>query len=244
MGTPAATRIRLCGPLEVRLHGRLVEQELPGRQGRLVVAFLAARRERPVARDELIDALWPREPPADPDVALSALLSKVRRALGKGVIEGRRELTLVLPPNASVDLEDAREAVERADAALARSDWRSAFDEASVAVEVASGGFLKGHDVPWVEECRREVEELRLRALECIAAAGAALDGAELAAGERAARVLIAALPFRESGHRYLMAALAARGNVAEALQVYDELRVLLRDELGTAPGAAILALV
>ena len=243
MGTGSVTRIRLCGELKVQLQGRPVEQELPGRQGRLVLAFLAARRERPVGRDEMIDALWPADPPADPDEALSALLSKVRRALGKGVIEGRRELTLVLPSNASVDLEEAREAVERADAALARSDWRSAFDAATAAVEVASGGFLAGHDAPWVEDRRREVGELRLRALECVAAAGAALEGAELAAGERAARALIAALPFRESGHRFLMSALAARGNVAEALQVYDDLRVLLRDELGTAPGAAVQAL-
>src|SRR5919204_3491177 len=121
MGTAAATRIQLCGQLKVQLHGRPVEQDLPGRQGRLVLAFLAARRERPVSRDELIDALWPTDPPADPDAALTALLSKVRRAVGKGVIEGRRELTLVLPSNASVDLEEAREAAERADAALARS---------------------------------------------------------------------------------------------------------------------------
>jgi DNA-binding SARP family transcriptional activator/tetratricopeptide (TPR) repeat protein len=243
MGTPAATRIRLCGQLKVQLQGRAVEQDLPGRQGRLVVAYLAARRERPVSRDELIDALWPTGPPADPDEALSALLSKVRRALGKGVIEGRRELTLVLPSNASVDLEEAHEAAARADAALARSDWRSAFDEATGAVEVASGGFLTGHDAPWVEDHRREVEELRMRALECVAASGPALGGAELAAGERAARALIDALPFRESGHRFLMAALAARGNVAEALQVYEDLRVLLRDELGTAPSAAVQAL-
>jgi DNA-binding SARP family transcriptional activator/tetratricopeptide (TPR) repeat protein len=243
MGTAAATRIRLCGQLKVQLRGRPVEQDLPGRQGRLVVAYLAARRERPVSRDELIDALWPTDPPADPDEALSALLSKVRRALGKGVIEGRRELTLVLPANASVDLEEAREAAERAEAALARSDWRAAFDAATGAVEVASGGFLTGHDAPWVEDRRREVEELRMRALEGVAAAGAALGGAELAAGERAARALIAALPFRESGHRFLMTALAARGNVAEALQVYEDLRVLLRDELGTAPGAAVQAL-
>ena len=35
------------------------------------------------------------------------------------------------------------------------------------------------------------------------------------------------------------MELLAARGNVAEALRVYDQLRVLLRDELGATPGAA-----
>ena len=39
------------------------------------------------------------------------------------------------------------------------------------------------------------------------------------------------------------MEALAGRGNVAEALRAYEELRVLLRDELGTAPGAEVQAL-
>jgi predicted ATPase/DNA-binding SARP family transcriptional activator len=243
MADAAPTRIRLCGQLKVLLRGRPVEQDLPGRQGRLVLAFLAARRERPVSRDELIDALWPTDPPGDPDDALSALLSKVRRALGTGVVEGRRELTLMLPSNASIDLEEAHATCARAEAALALSDWRAAFDEATGALEVASGGFLTGHDAPWVEERRREVEELRLRALECVAGAGVALGGAELAAGERAARALIDAVPIRESGHRFLMAALAMRGNVAEALQVYEDLRVLLREELGTAPGAAIKAL-
>jgi DNA-binding SARP family transcriptional activator len=36
------------------------------------------------------------------------------------------------------------------------------------------------------------------------------------------------------------METLAARGNVAEALVVYDRLRRLLRDELGIAPGRAV----
>jgi DNA-binding SARP family transcriptional activator len=35
------------------------------------------------------------------------------------------------------------------------------------------------------------------------------------------------------------MEVLAAQGNRAEALQVYDELRTLLREELGTAPSPA-----
>ena len=58
----------------------------------------------------------------------------------------------------------------------------------------------------------------------------------QLATAERAARELIARAPFRESGHRVLMAALAARGNTAEALRAYDDPVHLLRDELGVSP--------
>ena len=47
------------------------------------------------------------------------------------------------------------------------------------------------------------------------------------------------AAPFRESSYGLLMEALEARDNVAEALRVYDALRVLLREELGVAPGRA-----
>ena len=39
------------------------------------------------------------------------------------------------------------------------------------------------------------------------------------------------------------MELLAARGNVAEALRVYDQLRVLLRDELGATPAPHVTAL-
>ncbi|HXH96561.1 MAG TPA: BTAD domain-containing putative transcriptional regulator, partial [Gaiellaceae bacterium] len=47
---------------------------------------------------------------------------------------------------------------------------------------------------------------------------------------------LVELAPLRESGYRLLMEALAADGNAAEALAVYDTLRVRLREELGTAP--------
>ena len=65
------------------------------------------------------------------------------------------------------------------------------------------------------------------------------MGGTELAAAGRAGRALVDAAPFRESGYRLLMKALAAEGNVAEALRVYDGLRILLREELGSAPGPA-----
>ena len=46
--------------------------------------------------------------------------------------------------------------------------------------------------------------------------------------------------PFRETGYLILMEAFAESGNVAEALRVYDRLRLLLRDELGIAPSPAV----
>ena len=54
---------------------------------------------------------------------------------------------------------------------------------------------------------------------------------------ERAARAAVEAAPFRESAHAALIDALAAQGNAAEALRAYEDLRVLLREELGTTPG-------
>jgi pentatricopeptide repeat protein len=54
------------------------------------------------------------------------------------------------------------------------------------------------------------------------------------------ARRLIELAPFRESGYQILMEALERSGNVAEALRVYDQLRVMLRDELGIAPAPAV----
>ncbi len=238
-----SARIRLCGRLEVELGGRSIEERLPGRQGPLVLALMVLNRTRPVARDELIAALWPEEPPADPDEALSALLSKVRRAVGRDTVTGRRELTLVLPADAEIDVEQAVAASERARSAVAGADWPVAWEAASTVVAITGRGFLVGHDAPWVEDRRRELEELRLRALEWQALAGVGLDGAHLAGAERAAEELVRAAPLREAGHRLRMEALAARGEVAEALAAYEELRVLLREELGMAPGDAVRAL-
>ena len=64
-------------------------------------------RNRGCPRDELIDVLWPEGPPAAADSALSALLSKLRKALGDGVVTGRGELRLTIPGEVSVDVEEA-----------------------------------------------------------------------------------------------------------------------------------------
>jgi DNA-binding SARP family transcriptional activator len=234
------TRIRLCGRLAVVVGATDLAPRLPGRQGRLVTAYLADNRARPVTRDELVELVWPHAPPGDPQEALSALLSKVRRVLGADVLVGRATLGLALPDDVSIDVEDATGAVREAEAALADGRARAALAEGRRAAGLLAAGFLVGLEAPWVTARRHELEELHLRALETAAVAGLRLGGAELAEAQHTARALVDAAPFRESGHRTLMETLAAAGNVAEALQVFEALRRRLRDALGTSPGPAI----
>jgi DNA-binding SARP family transcriptional activator len=227
------TRIQLCGKLVARLEGQRLEDRLPGRQGRLLFAYLVASRLRPTTRAELIDALWPRQPPIAAESAVSALLSKLRRLVP---IESHPGLQILLPGDAFVDVEAADEAIHRAEAGTRQSAWADAWAPARIALHTASRTFLPGEDAPWISERRHHLEDVRLRALECVAEAGIGLGGTELDSALRAGRALIELAPLRESGYRVLMRALEADGNRAEALAVYDRLRTTVRDELGAAP--------
>jgi SARP family transcriptional regulator, regulator of embCAB operon len=231
-------RIQICGALAVERDGQRLDGRLPGRQGRLLFAYLVVNRHRAVTRDEVAEALWREPDPVAVDARLNPLLSKLRRVFGADAVEGRSTLRLVLR-DAWVDLEAAVEAIHRAESAVAQQDWRRAWGPALTALFTAERGFLPGEDAPWIEASRHQLAEVHLRALECYAAAGLGIGGTELAAAVRAARQLIRLAPLRESGYRHLMRALAAEGNLAEALGVYAQLCECLRDQLGVSPSPA-----
>lgn len=230
--------IQICGPVVIRAGGERIEGALPGRQGIALLGYLLLRRREPATREVLMEALWGTGRPASADAALSALVSKLRKAIAPASIEGRSELRLALPEGTFVDLEAAREAIHRAEGAVSQRRWTDAWAPARVALYTAQRPLLAMVEANWIEAERREMEEIRLRALESVAATGLALGGPELAAAERAGRDLVEAAPFRESGHRLLMEVLEARDNVAEALLVYERLRRRLDEELAITPGA------
>src|SRR4051812_8655979 len=124
----AGTVVRLCGPLVVEVAGRRLERELPSRQGRLVFAYLVLRRPHAIRRDELVEALWPEGAPARADATLTSLLSRLRRALPDGMLEGRGQLTLALGEDAYVDVEAAERAPARARERLAAGDAAQALE--------------------------------------------------------------------------------------------------------------------
>jgi DNA-binding SARP family transcriptional activator len=233
-------RIQLCGRFVVRLGGRRVEDGLPGANGRLLFAYLVLNRLRRMERDELLTAVYGEEAPPDHHPRLSVLLSKLRRVVGAELLPGRSEIELVLPRDAFVDVEAAFEALHRAQSHVANGEWAEAWGPSGVAYHVASRPLLQGHDRVWLDEWRHRLDDVRLRGLECFAEARLGLGGPTLPQAEECGRRLIELAPYRETGHRILMEALEGRGNNAEALLVYDRLRVLLRDELGSAPSPAV----
>jgi DNA-binding SARP family transcriptional activator len=231
-------RIQICGQIAIERDGYRLDARLPGRQGRLLFTYLIVNRHRQVPRDELAEALWREPDPAAVDTRLSPLLSKLRRVFGADTVDGRSILRLCLP-DAWVDLEAAAEAIHRAESSVAQRDWARAWGPALTALIVAERGFLPGEEALWIDEIRHQLTLLRLRALECYAAAGLGVGGTEIAGAVRAGRQLIRLAPLRESGYRYLMEAHAAQDNLGEALEVYGQLSDCLRDQLGVSPSPA-----
>lgn len=238
--TADGTRIQLCGRLVVRLADQRVEDQLPGTKGRLLFAYLALNRARRMSRDELLTAVYGDDASPDHHPRLSVLLSKLRHVIGPELVTGRSEIELALARDAFVDVEAALEGLHRAEYHVANREWTEAWGPAGIAYHIANRPLLQGHDRPWLQDWRRRLDEVRLRGLECFAQARLGLGGPTLPQAETCGRRLIELAPYRESGHRVLMEALEQRGNAAEALLVYDRLRILLRDELGIAPSPAV----
>jgi len=241
---------QLGGQLKVFLVGRVAleadglavqDARFPGRQGRLLFAYLAVERGRPVPRDELAAALWGEAPPATWDKALTVLVSKLRSLLTEAGLDGPRALTaafgcyrLELPEGTWIDVVAAADAADEAERALAADDPAAAKTAAVLAESLTRRTFLPGDDGMWVEDKRRELADARSRAVTTLA--GACLRTGASGEAVSWAQQAIGLEPFRETGYRLLMEAHAADGNRAEALRVYERCRRLLADELGAYP--------
>ena len=217
--------------------GERREAQLRGRQGRLAFAYLVLHRDRPVRRDELIEALWAHEGAPPSDTALAPVLSRLRRAVEPAVLEGRDTLRLVFP--------EPRVGRRRGDPGYLAAA-RAGFDAgaAQAPPRSPSPACCPHLDAPWLTRLRDDLEELRIEALEPVARAGLrdrqALPSARAGRPRRGRRARRSASPLRAA----LIAVLMRRGNLAEAMRAYDEIRVLLREELGTAPGPELVALL
>jgi len=105
--------LRVLGPLEVFRDGEPVR--IPGDKERALLALLAIHGGEVVSTDHLIDRLWGKDLPDNPANALQAVVSRLRRALGRdGVIVTKKPGYAFLMEKESIDAGRFEDFVRRA----------------------------------------------------------------------------------------------------------------------------------
>jgi DNA-binding SARP family transcriptional activator len=234
-----AVVVRLLGRLSVE-HGRrwLDGTALPGRQGRVVLAYLALSRH-PVGRDELADHVWPDTLSASWERDLSAVVSKVRAALDTiqlgSFLEGAFGCyELRLPVGSRVDADDVMRFVEEAESAWRRGERDASIAAATTSANLARRPLLPGEHGHWLEQRRELLRDALLRALDILVdgLAGSPFEADAL----RYANEALGVDPYRESTYVRLMQLHLHRGDRAQAIRVYERCRTVLDNDLGVSP--------
>ncbi|MFF5177114.1 tetratricopeptide repeat protein [Micromonospora sp. NPDC000316] len=234
--------IQVLGGLSLLLAGERQSLGTPKQQ--TVLAMFALHPGRLVTAEELIDELWCENPPRSALPNVRTYAARLRRIfdssdVGRGALarEGSG-YRLNLPPEnidsfrfvadhhhsrslvAAGELQQAAALLERA-----TSRWQG-----QLLAGLSLGPVLSAH--------RQAMDEEHLLAVELLADLHLRTGRDDLAIPLM--REVVARHPLREPAYLLLMRALRDRGDNAEALVAYDEIRSRLTTELGVAPGANI----
>ena len=238
--SPAPLRLRLLGPFTVTGENTLA---VPTGKARRVLAVLASRRGEFVPVSTLVDTLWDRDAPERADRNVAALISRIRRAVGRERIDGTAAAYRLVADGVSVDLLEAVELVQTAELELRHGRFALASSSAEQATKLLDSDVaLAGeHEDPWVVELRRDVRRLLRRARISWSAASTELGNPDVAVEVGSA--VLRDDPLDEEAARIVMLAHQQAGRSGAALVVYRALRVAMSEQLGTDPSPATQAL-
>jgi DNA-binding SARP family transcriptional activator len=230
-------QVRLLGPVEVDLDGTPVR--LRGGRERALLARLALSAGRVIGSDRLVEDLWGAEVIDGAVPALQVYVSRLRGALRAA---GADNVLHSRP--AGYALEIGEDVVDASVFARLATEGRALLADGAPAEAAAAlrdalalwrGPALADiGDVPFAANERVRLEEERLAALEARIEADLAVGAHRNLVGEL--ETLTADHPFRERLWAFRMLALYREGRQADALAVHEQLRTLLRDELGLDP--------
>jgi YVTN family beta-propeller protein len=225
---------RILGRLEVLDDGR--ELALGGAKQRAVLAVLLLHRQEVVLIDRLVDELWGERPPPTAAQTVRVYVSRLRKALGNGVLETRGRGYLLAVDPAQIDAGRFEALVADARAVLESGEAGRAAELMVDALELWRGFPLEEFAYePFAQAEIARLQEARLAALED------RID-AELSIGRGAELVpelerLVAEHPVRERLVAALMLALYRARRQTDSLAVYRAMRQGLVEELGLEPG-------
>jgi predicted ATPase/DNA-binding SARP family transcriptional activator len=232
--------ILVLGPVRATSGGGQEVAPASGRQLTLLAA-LAARRDRVVSVDELVDALWGDDLPERPTAALQSQVFRLRRLLADPACLSTEGAGYRLRlPAERLDAGGFERLV--ADARRHRDDPERAigvYDDALALWRGSAYAEVADHDAVRADVLR--LEELRVAATQERASLLLTVRRPDDAAA--AMEQLTVSQPFREEPVAIHMRALAAMGRHAEAVQAFAEFRRSLAEELGLEPSPELAAL-
>jgi DNA-binding SARP family transcriptional activator len=200
-----------------------------------LVAFLALR-DRPAPRAHVAGMLWLETTEERALANLRSTLWRVRRA-ADGLVECTGD-QLGLHPGLGVDV---RASAALADSLLKGTDGHRGADELELDLDGLRADILPDWYDDWLVFERERFRQLRLHALDALAARF--LELGRPARAMETALAAVAAEPLRESAHRAVIRIHLAEGNAGEALRQYRLYR-RLAGELGLHPSAQIEELI
>jgi DNA-binding SARP family transcriptional activator len=237
---PGRLRLRLLGPFGI--EGDLDGPAPTGKAERLL-KVLAAKHGQLVAVETLVDALWLDHPPDRADRNVAALVSRLRRSLGRArIVGGPAAYQLVLDSNTVVDLFEAQDLVAHAERELAHGRYALAAVGAEQAEQLltAAPPLVDEVDSPWSADLRRLAASQLRRAWGC--RWRAALELGEYRTAIEVAGAALAADPLDEEACRAMMVGHRRAGAAGAALAAYHQLRSALAEALGADPSEATRA--
>ncbi|WP_399084163.1 AfsR/SARP family transcriptional regulator [Streptomyces sp. BBFR2] len=233
-------RIAVLGPVRAWRDGAPLALG-PARR-RAVLAALVLRPDTRVSHEQLLDDVWGAHPPPTGRRVLPSYVYPLRKALdppgtppARSVIRSDRGGYLFRTDGVLLDTAELAAHTDAAHRARTAGDPATAADRLAAALALLGDEPLSGLPGPFAHTerqrlaCRRPaLQRDRLACLVDLGRAAETLDG--LAA-------LCAADPYDEALAALRMRALHDSGRQAAALEVHQEMRTRLRDELGVDPG-------
>jgi basic membrane lipoprotein Med (substrate-binding protein (PBP1-ABC) superfamily)/DNA-binding SARP family transcriptional activator len=230
---------RVLGPLEARIGDSTLA--LGSTKQRGVLGALLLRAGEVISIDHLIDEVWEGNPPPSAIPSLEAHISRLRHALRpyETSIQRRGRGYVLELAGASLDSQVFEHHVDEMQEAAAAGEHERVVDLATSSLALWRGPPLT--DLQLEGDTRIEAErlgELRLNALELRFDAELHLGRNEAVAREL--RRLVEEHPYRERFAFQLMVALYRSSRQAEALDVYEQVRRRLHNDLGLQPGVEL----
>ncbi|MGI5521744.1 BTAD domain-containing putative transcriptional regulator [Micromonospora sp. CA-259024] len=240
MAAERELRLAVLGPVRAWRDGREIDLGSP--QQRAVLAILLLSDGVQVSPETLVDGVWGDDPPRTAVGTVRTYVYRLRKVLGGDgsplVIDSVAGGYVVRVPAEVLDLGMFRHRLAQAREAQRAGDLARAATELRDALDLWQGTPLVGIKGSFADGRRNGLRSLQLAAIE-----GRFDLDLQLGCHERVAlelAELVAEHPLRERLRELLMLALYRSGRQAEAIDVYQDARRLLAEELGIDPGLAL----